>query len=93
MLNEGGNLSGGQRQRVCLARVLLRGSGIFLLDEATSALDPLSEHTIVSDVDNIFGSSTRIIIAHNLTAIANADRIYVLDKGKIIENGNHQALM
>ena len=93
ILSEGGNLSGGQRQRVCLARVLLRGSNILLLDEATSALDPLSEHTIISTVDNVFSSCTRIIIAHNLTAISDADRIYVLDEGSVVEFGKHSELM
>jgi ABC-type multidrug transport system fused ATPase/permease subunit len=93
VLSEGGNLSGGQRQRVCLARVLLRGARILILDEATSALDPLSENTIVSAVDSAFGASTRIVIAHNLAAIADADRVYVLDKGRVVETGKHDDLM
>jgi len=93
MLSEGGNLSGGQRQRVCLARVLLRGARVMILDEATSALDPLSEHGVTSAVDDAFGTCTRIMIAHNLATIADADRIYVLDKGRVVETGQHGDLM
>lgn len=93
VLSEGGNLSGGQRQRVCLARVLLRGARLLILDEATSALDPLSEHGVASAVDDAFSTCTRIVIAHNLAAIADADRIYVLDKGRVVEEGRHDDLM
>jgi len=92
-LGEGGALSGGQKQRVCLARTLIRDPRILILDEATSALDPITEKKVVAAIDETFKDRTRIVVAHNLLSVRNADRIYVLDKGRIVETGTHEHLM
>lgn len=89
----GCQLSGGQRQRVSIARALLKDAPILLLDEATSALDNESEKLIQQAIERLMQGRTSIIIAHRLTTIEQADRIIVMDEGKIIEQGNHQALM
>ena len=89
----GSNLSGGQRQRVVLARTLLRNAPIFLLDEATSALDVRTEKSIQRALDQVTRDRTTIVIAHRLSTIQQADYIYVLDKGKVVESGNHIDLL
>ncbi|NQW43687.1 MAG: ABC transporter ATP-binding protein [Bacteroidetes bacterium] len=89
----GGKLSGGQRQRIAIARALLRNPQILILDEATSALDNESEKLVQQALDNLRQGRTTLVIAHRLTTIQDSDEIIVLDKGEIIEQGNHQTLM
>ncbi len=89
----GANLSLGQRQIVALARVLLQDPSIFILDEATASIDPLTETLIQEGLDVIMQDRTSIVIAHRLSTVRNADRIIVLRKGAIIEEGNHDQLL
>jgi subfamily B ATP-binding cassette protein MsbA len=91
--DQGYRLSGGQNQRLALARAVLPKPPILLLDEATSALDTLSERRIVDAIENMKGTTTMIIIAHRLSTIMNADKIFVLDQGKLVEQGNHDELL
>ena len=86
-------LSGGQRQRVCIARALLNEPRIILFDEATSALDTESERAIQENMDAMLEGRSAIVIAHRLSTIRNADRIVVLDEGRIVEQGSHGELM
>ena len=89
----GVKLSGGQRQRIAIARAILKDAPILLLDEATSALDSESEEKIQSALANLMQDRTSIVIAHRLSTIAKLDRILVLDKGKIVEDGSHGELL
>ena len=86
-------LSGGQRQRIAIARVILKNAPILLLDEATSALDNLTEKKIQFSIKKLMENRTSLIIAHRLSTIEDADLIYVLDKGKIIDCGKHEELL
>ena len=89
----GNNLSMGQRQLVALARVLLQDPSIFILDEATASIDPLTETLIQEGLELVLANRTSIVIAHRLSTVRNADRIIVLRKGQIIEEGSHDALL
>jgi ATP-binding cassette, subfamily B, multidrug efflux pump len=89
----GVKLSGGQRQRIAIARVILRNAPILVLDEATSALDSEIEAAIQSSLDTLMAGKTVIAIAHRLSTIARMDRLVVLDRGRIAEQGTHEALL
>jgi len=89
---QGGNLSGGQRQRIALARAILRDAPILLLDEATSALDPATERSVGEALREFSHRRTVLIIAHRLSTVQWADRVVVVEHGRIVEEGSHRAL-
>jgi subfamily B ATP-binding cassette protein MsbA len=89
----GVKLSGGQRQRVAIARALLRDARILLLDEATSSLDSASEALVQEALERLMEGRTTFIIAHRLSTVQGADRILVLDEGRIVQTGTHEALV
>jgi subfamily B ATP-binding cassette protein MsbA len=86
-------LSGGERQRLTIARAVLKNPPILILDEATSALDTESEKLVQDAINNMMQHRTSIVIAHRLSTIRHADEIIVLQKGNIVERGNHDELL
>ena len=94
LIGENGvRLSGGEKQRLSIARAMLKQSSIILLDEATSSLDSETESKIQDALNILTKNKTTIVIAHRLSTILNSNNIYVIDKGKVVDNGNHEALM
>ena len=94
MIGENGvRLSGGQKQRISIARAILKGSPIILLDEATSSLDAESEEIVQNAINNLTKNKTTLVIAHRLSTIHNADKIFVMKQGKVINIGNHDLLI
>jgi subfamily B ATP-binding cassette protein MsbA len=89
----GALLSGGQRQRVAIARAILKNAPVLILDEATSALDAESEHLVQTALASLVEGRTTLVIAHRLTTIERADRIVVMDGGRIVESGTHAELL
>ena len=90
--DRGAKLSGGQRQRISIARALVRQPALLVLDEATSALNSLSEEDVMSVINDLYGKMTIIIVAHRLATVRNAEIIYVLDQGRIVERGSWSSL-
>ena len=94
LLGEGGvNLSGGQKQRLSIARTLTKDTKVILFDEATSALDNNSQEYVKETIDNLVKDHTIVIVAHRLSTIMDADIIYVVDKGKVVDSGTHKELL
>ena len=93
LTDRGQNLSGGQRQRISIARALLKDSPVLILDEATAALDNESERRVQHELGVLMQGRTTLVIAHRLSTVEGADRIIVLDEGRIVESGTHQELM
>ncbi|HEY6740424.1 MAG TPA: ATP-binding cassette domain-containing protein, partial [Actinopolymorphaceae bacterium] len=93
-VGEGGaRLSGGERQRVAIARALLKDAPIVLLDEVTSALDPVNEAAVHEGIESLMAGRTVVMVAHRLQTVRGADRVVVLDGGRIVEEGTHEELL
>ena len=91
--DRGSKLSGGERQRLTIARAVVKNPPILILDEATSSLDTESERLVQDAINNMMQNRTSVVIAHRLSTIRHADEIIVLQKGEIVERGNHDELM
>src|SRR5205085_4448903 len=89
----GTRLSGGQRQRIAIARAVLRDAPILVLDEALSSVDAENEAVIQEALERLMRERTTVILAHRLSSVIAADRILVLDRGRVVESGSHEALM
>jgi ATP-binding cassette subfamily B protein len=89
----GVQLSGGQKQRVAIARAVLKDPRVLVLDEATSALDAESEHLVKEALDRLRRGRTTLVIAHRLSTVKDADRVLVMDGGRIVQSGDHAALL
>ena len=87
------SLSGGQKQRIAILRAILQNASIYVFDEATSALDNLTQEKIMEEIDTYLCGKTTIIIAHRLSTVRNADYIYVIENGSVVEEGTHDKLM
>ena len=90
---KGVRLSGGKRQRIAIARAILRDPAILLLDEATAALDAESERAVQQALERLAAGRTTLVIAHRLATVLKADRIVVMERGRIVAEGTHQALL
>ena len=86
-------LSGGEKQRISIARAMIKKSPIILLDEATSSLDSETEAKIQEALNALIKNKTTIVIAHRLSTVLNSNNIYLVDSGKIVDNGNHEDLL
>lgn len=94
MVGEGGStLSGGERQRISIARAILKNAPIILLDEATASLDPENEEAVQKAISNLIQNKTVIVVAHRLNNVVAADKIVVLQEGRIVEQGKHEELL
>ena len=91
--DRGAKLSGGQRQRLSIARAVLKNPEFLILDEATSALDTESEKLVQDALTKLLKGRTSVVIAHRLSTIMNADRLFVIDEGRIVEEGKHEDLI
>jgi ATP-binding cassette subfamily B protein len=89
----GAQLSGGQKQRVAIARAVLKDPRLLVLDEATSALDAESEHLVKEALDRLMKDRTTLIIAHRLSTVMGADRVVVMDGGRVVQSGEHASLL
>jgi subfamily B ATP-binding cassette protein MsbA len=89
----GVKLSGGEKQRLSIARAFLKKSKIILLDEATSSLDSDTEEKIQKAIEELIHDKTTIVIAHRLSTVLNSEKIYVMEKGRILDSGNHDELL
>ena len=94
ILGEGGaSLSGGQKQRISIARAMMKDSPVIILDEATANVDPENEKELMEAIDELTREKTGLMIAHRLNTVRNADKIYVVDRGKIVQQGRHAELV
>jgi ABC-type multidrug transport system fused ATPase/permease subunit len=93
LTEQGGNLSGGQRQRLAMARALLHDCPVYIFDEATSNIDVESENEIMEQIHALAKRKTVILISHRLANVVDADNIYVMDKGCVVESGSHERLI
>jgi ATP-binding cassette, subfamily B, bacterial len=89
----GGTLSGGQRQRIAIARAVIRDAPILILDEPTTGLDAEAEEIVMRALERLMEGRTTLMIAHKLSTVSRANRIYVLKEGEIVEEGTHEELM
>src|SRR5690606_25847224 len=90
---QGSNLSGGQKQRISIARALLTEAPIVIMDEPTSALDPQHEQHIIETLKRLKGQRTFVLVSHRLSTVADCDQIFVMDEGRIVEQGTHDQLV